>query len=124
MRSSRPCRRCPTRLPCWSCTATGYGRIVRDAEGRVAAIVEQKDADEEQRRIRVVNTGIIAAESTALKRWLVHLSNDNAQGEYYLTDVFAAAASEFSAASSLSVSPGSGANSCSPPPFSSHSRLE
>ena len=77
---------------------TGYGRIVRDAEGRVAAIVEQKDADEEQRRIRVVNTGIIAAESTALRRWLVHLSNDNAQGEYYLTDVFAAAAEEFSAA--------------------------
>lgn len=77
---------------------TGYGRIVRDAEGRVAAIVEQKDADEEQRRIRVVNTGIIAAESTALKRWLAGLSNDNAQGEYYLTDVFAAAAEEFSAA--------------------------
>ena len=76
----------------------GYGRIVRDAEGRVAAIVEQKDADEEQRRIRVINTGIIAAESTALKRWLAHLSNDNAQGEYYLTDVFAAAAAEFSAA--------------------------
>ncbi|MEO8365407.1 MAG: bifunctional UDP-N-acetylglucosamine diphosphorylase/glucosamine-1-phosphate N-acetyltransferase GlmU [Pseudoxanthomonas sp.] len=77
---------------------TGYGRIVRDAEGRVAAIVEQKDADEEQLRIRVINTGIIAAESTALKRWLAHLSNDNAQGEYYLTDVFAAAAAEFSAA--------------------------
>ena len=77
---------------------TGYGRIVRDAEGRVAAIVEQKDADEEQRRIRVINTGIIAAESTGLKRWLSHLSNDNAQGEYYLTDVFAAAAAEFSAA--------------------------
>lgn len=77
---------------------TGYGRIVRDAEGRVAAIVEQKDADEEQRRIRVINTGIIAAESTGLKRWLAHLSNDNAQGEYYLTDIFAAAASEFSAA--------------------------
>jgi bifunctional UDP-N-acetylglucosamine pyrophosphorylase/glucosamine-1-phosphate N-acetyltransferase len=77
---------------------TGYGRIVRDVEGRVAAIVEQKDADEEQRRIRVINTGIIAAESTALKRWLAHLSNDNAQGEYYLTDVFAAAAAEFSAA--------------------------
>ena len=83
---------------------TGYGRIVRDAEGRVAAIVEQKDADEEQRRIRVINTGIIAAESTALKRWLVHLSNDNAQGEYYLTDVFAAAASEFSAAEMVLVS--------------------
>jgi bifunctional UDP-N-acetylglucosamine pyrophosphorylase/glucosamine-1-phosphate N-acetyltransferase len=83
---------------------TGYGRVVRDAEGRVAAIVEQKDADEEQRRIRVINTGIIAAESTALKRWLAHLSNDNAQGEYYLTDVFAAAASEFSAAEMVLVS--------------------
>lgn len=83
---------------------TGYGRIVRDAEGRVAAIVEQKDADEEQRRIRVINTGIIAAESTALKRWLAHLSNDNAQGEYYLTDVFAAAAGEFSAAEMVLVS--------------------
>ena len=77
---------------------TGYGRIVRDAEGRVAAIVEHKDASDEQRRLRTVNTGIIAAESTALKRWLAQLSNDNAQGEYYLTDVFAAAAAEFSAA--------------------------
>ena len=48
----------------------GYGRIVRDAEGRVAAIVEQKDADEEQRRIGTVNTGVIAAEATPLKRWL------------------------------------------------------
>ena len=83
---------------------TGYGRIVRDAEGRVAAIVEHKDASDEQRRLRAVNTGIIAAESTALKRWLAHLSNDNAQGEYYLTDVFAAAASEFSAAEIVLVS--------------------
>ncbi len=83
---------------------TGYGRIVRDAEGRVAAIVEHKDANDEQRRLRAVNTGIIAAESTALKRWLSHLSNDNAQGEYYLTDVFAAAASEFSAAEIVLVS--------------------
>jgi len=83
---------------------SGYGRIVRDAEGRVAAIIEQKDADEEQRRISVVNTGIIAAESTALKRWLAHLNKDNAQGEYYLTDVFAAAASEFSAAEMVMVS--------------------
>ncbi|QNN70638.1 bifunctional UDP-N-acetylglucosamine diphosphorylase/glucosamine-1-phosphate N-acetyltransferase GlmU [Thermomonas carbonis] len=77
---------------------TGYGRILRDPEGRVAAIVEQKDADEEQRRIRLVNTGVIAADSTALKRWLEHLGNDNAQGEYYLTDVFAAAADEYAAA--------------------------
>lgn len=77
---------------------SGYGRIVRDAEGRVAAIVEHKDADEEQRRIRVVNTGIIAAESTALRRWLAQLAPNNAQGEYYLTDVFASAAAEFSPA--------------------------
>ncbi|HOU66128.1 MAG TPA: bifunctional UDP-N-acetylglucosamine diphosphorylase/glucosamine-1-phosphate N-acetyltransferase GlmU, partial [Thermomonas sp.] len=77
---------------------TGYGRILRDPEGRVASIIEQKDADEEQRRIRLVNTGVIAADSTALKRWLEHLGNDNAQGEYYLTDVFAAAADEYAAA--------------------------
>jgi bifunctional UDP-N-acetylglucosamine pyrophosphorylase/glucosamine-1-phosphate N-acetyltransferase len=77
---------------------TGYGRIVRDAEGRVAAIVEHKDADDDVRRIRAVNTGLIAAESTALKGWLAALSNDNAQGEYYLTDVFAQAAGEYSAA--------------------------
>jgi len=76
----------------------GYGRIVRDAEGKVAAIVEQKDASEEQQRITTINTGIIAAESTALRRWLGQLSNENAQGEYYLTDVFAAAASEFTPA--------------------------
>jgi bifunctional UDP-N-acetylglucosamine pyrophosphorylase/glucosamine-1-phosphate N-acetyltransferase len=77
---------------------TGYGRIVRDAEGKVAAIVEQKDANADQRRLKVVNTGILAAESTALKRWLAHLTNENAQGEYYLTDIFAAAAQEYSAA--------------------------
>ncbi len=76
----------------------GYGRIVRDPEGRVAAIVEQKDADEEQRRIRTVNTGIIVADAVALKQWLARLSNDNAQGEYYLTDVFAMAAAEYTAA--------------------------
>ena len=77
---------------------TGYGRIVRDAEGRVGSIVEQKDASEEQRRIRTINTGIITAESTALRRWLSQLSNANAQGEYYLTDVFAFAANEYTAA--------------------------
>jgi len=77
---------------------TGYGRIVRDAEGKVGAIVEQKDADDEQKRIRTVNTGIISAESTALRRWLGQLSNANAQGEYYLTDVFAFAANEFTPA--------------------------
>ncbi len=82
---------------------TGYGRIVRDAEGKVAAIVEQKDADDEQKRIRTVNTGIITAESTALRRWLSGLSNANAQGEYYLTDVFAAAAAEYTPAALVHV---------------------
>ena len=77
---------------------TGYGRIVRDEAGKVAAIVEQKDADEEQRRIRTVNTGIIVADAVALKQWLSKLSNANAQGEYYLTDVFASAATEFTPA--------------------------
>jgi len=77
---------------------TGYGRIVRDAEGRVAAIVEQKDASDEQRRIALVNTGMVAADAHGLKRWLAALRNDNAQGEYYLTDVFAMAEAEFAAA--------------------------
>src|SRR4249919_285664 len=77
---------------------TGYGRILRDAEGRVSAIVEHKDATDDERQVRLVNTGVIAAEATALKRWLERVSNDNAQGEYYLTDVFREAAAEFSAA--------------------------
>ncbi len=76
----------------------GYGRILRDPEGRVAAVVEHKDADADQRRIRLVNTGVIVADATALMRWLSGLSNQNTQGEYYLTDVFAAAADEYSAA--------------------------
>lgn len=77
---------------------TGYGRIQRDPEGHVAAIVEHKDADAAQRRIHLVNTGVIVADAMALKRWLSNLSNQNTQGEYYLTDVFAAAADEYSAA--------------------------
>jgi len=77
---------------------TGYGRIVRDPEGHVGAIIEHKDADEEQRRIDLVNTGILAADATALKAWLARLSSDNVQGEYYLTDIFAMAADEYSAA--------------------------
>lgn len=82
---------------------TGYGRILRDAEGKVAAIVEQKDANDEQRRIRTINTGILTAESTALRRWLAGLSNDNAQGEFYLTDVFASAAADFTPADMVHV---------------------
>lgn len=82
---------------------TGYGRILRDAEGKVAAIVEQKDANDEQRRIRTINTGILTAESTALRRWLAGLSNDNAQAEFYLTDVFASAAADFTPADMVHV---------------------
>ena len=74
---------------------TGYGRIVRDAEGNVARIVEQKDASDEERRIGIINTGVIAADADALRGWLAALRNDNAQGEYYLTDVFAQAAAEY-----------------------------
>ncbi len=67
---------------------TGYGRIVRSADGRrIEAIVEEKDATPEQRAIREINTGILLAPTAGLKRWLGRLSNDNAQREYYLTDV-------------------------------------
>lgn len=72
----------------------GYGRIVRDAQGRVTAIVEHKDASEAQRAIREVNTGIMALPTRELKQWLATLRNDNAQGEYYLTDVIALATGE------------------------------
>ncbi|RMJ02925.1 Bifunctional protein GlmU [Marinobacter litoralis] len=67
----------------------GYGRIVRSAEGQVQAIVEQKDATAEQQAIKEVNTGILAVSAKHLKSWLPTLSNSNAQGEYYLTDIIA-----------------------------------
>jgi bifunctional UDP-N-acetylglucosamine pyrophosphorylase / glucosamine-1-phosphate N-acetyltransferase len=73
--------------------ASGYGRILRQGEA-VQAIVEHKDASPAQREIREVYTGIMAAPTAALKRWLARLTNDNAQGEYYLTDVVALAAAE------------------------------
>lgn len=70
---------------------SGYGRIVRDAAGRILRIVEQKDASDGERKIREVNTGIMVVPGARLAGWLTHLSNDNAQREYYLTDVVAAA---------------------------------
>lgn len=73
---------------------TGYGRIVRDAQNEVVAIVEHKDASERQRAITECNTGIMAMTRAQLQRWLPQLSADNAQGEYYLTDVVAMAAAE------------------------------
>lgn len=73
---------------------TGYGRIVRDAQGHVCKIVEQKDATVDELAIHEVNTGILVAPTPALKRWLSQLSNQNAQGEYYLTDVIAMAVAD------------------------------
>ncbi len=73
---------------------TGYGRIVRDWHGHVLRIVEQKDASDEERRIDEINTGILVAPTLRLKQWLAQLSNNNAQHEYYLTDVIARAVAD------------------------------
>ena len=72
----------------------GYGRVVRDGHGNVLRIVEQKDATEEERRIEEVNTGILVAPTGKLRDWLGRLSNDNAQREYYLTDIVARAVAD------------------------------
>ncbi|MEW6293284.1 MAG: bifunctional UDP-N-acetylglucosamine diphosphorylase/glucosamine-1-phosphate N-acetyltransferase GlmU [Pseudomonadota bacterium] len=71
----------------------GYGRIVR-VDGKVVRIVEEKDADDAERAIREINTGILVAPGAALARWLPQLGNRNAQGEYYLTDIVAMAVAE------------------------------
>ncbi|VVN23873.1 Bifunctional protein GlmU [Pseudomonas fluorescens] len=73
---------------------TGYGRIVRNADGQVTAIVEQKDANESELAISEGNTGILALPFAQLGGWMSRLSNNNAQGEYYLTDVIAMAVSD------------------------------
>lgn len=73
---------------------SGYGRILRDAAGCVTGIAEQKDATPAQLRIREINTGFLAVDAAPLKRWIARLGNDNAQGEYYLTDVIAQAAAD------------------------------
>ncbi len=78
---------------------TGYGRIVRaggptDADGAIVRIVEQKDASAAERAIGEINTGILVAPTARLKAWLATLSNDNAQGEYYLTDIVARAVAD------------------------------
>jgi bifunctional UDP-N-acetylglucosamine pyrophosphorylase/glucosamine-1-phosphate N-acetyltransferase len=72
--------------------ADGYGRIVRNADGRVTAIVEHGDASPEQLQIREVNSGLMAAPAQALREWLLGLGRDNTQREYFLTDVVAGAA--------------------------------
>ena len=70
---------------------TGYGRIIRQADGRVVGIVEHKDATPAQRAIHEGNTGILAANAAQLRAWLAGLHDDNAQGEFYLTDVISMA---------------------------------
>ncbi len=72
----------------------GYGRIIRDGEGTITHIVEEKDASDAERRITEINTGILAAHAALLARCLERLDNRNAQGEFYLTDVIALAAAD------------------------------
>lgn len=74
--------------------ADGYGRIVRGTNGAVVRIVEQKDANEQERSIREINTGIMAIPTRHLLKWLKNLSNKNAQQEYYLTDIIEMAAND------------------------------
>lgn len=66
---------------------TGYGRIIRDEKQRIVRIVEQKDATDEEKQIKEVNTGILAVQGGKLKNWISRLGNHNAQKEYYLTDI-------------------------------------
>ena len=75
-------------------SAAGYGRIVRDAAGHVARIVEQKDATADELALHECNTGVLAAPARLLRRWLAGLGKDNAQGEYYLTDVIGMAVAQ------------------------------
>jgi bifunctional UDP-N-acetylglucosamine pyrophosphorylase / glucosamine-1-phosphate N-acetyltransferase len=72
----------------------GYGRIIRDKAGRVMRIIEEKDASAEQRAIKEINTGIMAVQVKHLQKWLAKLDNQNAQGEYYLTDIIAMAVAD------------------------------
>jgi bifunctional UDP-N-acetylglucosamine pyrophosphorylase/glucosamine-1-phosphate N-acetyltransferase len=72
---------------------TGLGRIIRE-DGKIRRIVEQKDANAEERAVTEINTGIMIAPTVALKQWLSKLSNQNAQGEYYLTDIVASAVAD------------------------------
>jgi len=82
---------------------TGYGRVLCDTAGRVLAVVEEKDATDEQRQIRLVNTGIMLADAARLRHWLAQVSNHNAQGEYYLPDILALAAADGAPAHTVEV---------------------
>src|SRR5262245_34209402 len=67
--------------------AAGYGRIIRDNAGNVVRIVEHKDANTKERAINEANTGVLVAPAKKLREWLSALKNNNAQSEYYLTDI-------------------------------------
>ncbi len=84
--------------------ATGYGRVVRNAEGQVERIVEHKDASEAEREIREINAGIYCVEADFLREALGQLKSDNAQGEYYLTDIIDIALKSHKALDALPVS--------------------
>ncbi len=79
----------------------GYGRVLCDGNGRVRSVVEEKDADDVQRAVNLVNTGILVADAKALREWIARLDRNNAQGEYYLTDIFRMAAVENAMAMSV-----------------------
>jgi len=81
-------------LTAWSDDPTGYGRIVRAGDGSVLKIVEQKEASDEELAIDEINTGILVGPAGKLGGWIRNLHNDNAQGEYYLTDVIQLAVAE------------------------------
>ena len=72
----------------------GYGRILHHADGSICGIVEQKDASASERALKEINTGFVAAPAARLRRWVAALDNNNAQGEFYLTDVIARAVTE------------------------------
>jgi len=72
----------------------GYGRVVRDAAGAFAAVVEDKDASPEQKQIPEINSGVLAAPAAQLRQWLPEVGNNNSQGEYYLPDILSLAVSQ------------------------------
>jgi bifunctional UDP-N-acetylglucosamine pyrophosphorylase/glucosamine-1-phosphate N-acetyltransferase len=80
---------------------SGYGRVLCDGNGHVRMVVEEKDADDQQRAVNLVNTGILVADAKALREWIARLDRNNAQGEYYLTDIFRMAATENAMAMSV-----------------------
>jgi len=88
-------------LTCLSDDPTGLGRIIRDANDKPIAIVEEKDATLEQKKLRETNSGILAAPAVKLSEWISKLKTENAQGEYYLTDVIAMAVADGTAVSAV-----------------------